>query len=46
MFAPALKAHSHSVILVHNHPSGDCSPSKDDMEITRMLRDAAETLGG
>jgi len=45
VFAPALKAHCQSVILVHNHPSGDCTPSKEDEEVTRLLRDAGELIG-
>ena len=45
VFAPALKAHCQSVILVHNHPSGDCTPSKEDEEVTRLLRDAGELVG-
>ncbi len=34
-----------AVILVHNHPSGDPTPSEGDIAITRDLRDAAEKLG-
>ena len=35
---------SHSGLL-HNHPSGDPTPSKADIEMTRQVRDAAEKLG-
>ena len=45
VFSPAIKVCSRSVILVHNHPSGDCTPSKEDEEVTRVLRDAGEILG-
>jgi len=31
--------------LVHNHPSGDPKPSRDDIEMTREIRKAAEALG-
>lgn len=31
--------------LVHNHPSGDPTPSKADVDITREVRDAAAVLG-
>jgi len=31
--------------LLHNHPSGDPTPSKADIEMTRQVRDAAEKLG-
>jgi DNA repair protein RadC len=34
-----------AMILVHNHPSGDPTPSKADIEMTRQVRDAAEKLG-
>ena len=32
-------------MLVHNHPSGDPKPSRDDIEMTREIRTAAEALG-
>ena len=32
-------------ILMHNHPSGDPKPSRDDIEMTREIRKAAEALG-
>ena len=32
-------------MLVHNHPSGDPKPSRDDIEMTRELKAAAEALG-
>ncbi len=31
--------------LLHNHPSGDPKPSRDDIEMTREIRKAAEALG-
>jgi DNA repair protein RadC len=31
--------------LIHNHPSGDPKPSRDDIEMTREIRKAAEALG-
>ena len=34
-----------AMILVHNHPSGDPTPSRADIEMTRQIRDAAEKLG-
>ncbi len=40
----ALLALSSAVILVHNHPSGNASPSQADREITRKLRNAGEFL--
>lgn len=36
----ALSYNASAVILVHNHPSGDCSPSKEDLEVTREIKTA------
>lgn len=33
------------VIVAHNHPSGDPSPSREDVELTKRLRDAGKVLG-
>jgi DNA repair protein RadC len=41
----ALMSNANSIILVHNHPSGDPTPSFDDREITRQMQAAARTLG-
>jgi CBS domain-containing protein len=41
----ALEKHAASLIFVHNHPSGDCAPSKSDSELTRDLVFAASVLG-
>lgn len=43
--ARALELGSSSLILVHNHPSGDPSPSKEDVSATLSLRQAVEPLG-
>jgi DNA repair protein RadC len=45
VFKPAVKESASALILVHNHPSGDPTPSQDDKEITKELKKAAETLG-
>ena len=45
VFNPAIKACANSLILVHNHPSGDCEPSLHDKEITELLVDAGKLLG-
>ncbi len=45
VFSPAIRESASAVILVHNHPSGDPSPSQDDKTITKELKKAAETLG-
>lgn len=44
-FRNAIKESAASVIFVHNHPSGDPSPSRDDVSITERLASAGETVG-
>jgi len=34
-----------SIILVHNHPSGETTPSQDDIELTERIREACKTIG-
>lgn len=41
----ALSVNASALILVHNHPSGDPTPSDADIAMTRTIRDAAATLG-
>lgn len=43
-FRPVLKRKAYAVIFLHNHPSGDPTPSREDIEITRRLRQAGEIL--
>ena len=45
VFNPAIQASCNSVVLVHNHPSGDCEPSLNDKEVTKMLVSAGELIG-
>ena len=45
VFKPAIRESASAVILVHNHPSGDPTPSQDDKAITKELKMAADTLG-
>ncbi len=44
VFRPALIGSAYAVIVVHNHPSGDASPSQTDHSLTRRLSEAAELL--
>lgn len=45
VFGPALRLLGvASVILVHNHPSGDATPSREDLRLTRQLVDAGKLL--
>jgi DNA repair protein RadC len=41
----ALELNASALILVHNHPSGDPTPSKADIEMTKEVRDAGKRLG-
>jgi len=45
VFSKAVRYSAASVILAHNHPSGDPTPSKEDIDITRRLIEAARILG-
>ena len=45
IFRTSIKKSAASIVLVHNHPSGDPSPSDDDLSITRRLVDAGRLLG-
>lgn len=44
VFRAAIITDAHSVILMHNHPSGEVDPSDADRRITRRIRDAGEVL--
>jgi DNA repair protein RadC len=44
VFIEALKYHAVSVILLHNHPSGDPAPSKEDLLLTRRMKEAGSIL--
>jgi len=45
VFKTAVKRSAASLILAHNHPSGDPTPSREDIEITRRLADAGNIMG-
>lgn len=45
VFAEPITDRASAVIFAHNHPSGNLSPSKEDLQITRQLKEAGETLG-
>jgi DNA repair protein RadC len=42
---PAVREGAHGVVFVHNHPSGDPSPSAEDADLTERLRAASELVG-
>ena len=42
---PAIVASAASILLVHNHPTGDAEPSKEDIEFTRRMVKCGELIG-
>lgn len=44
VFRPAVLCNASSVIAVHNHPSGDPTPSQADIRATRQLKEASRTI--
>jgi DNA repair protein RadC len=44
-FKKAILDSAHSIIVCHNHPSGDLHPSSEDIEITEKLKSAGKILG-
>ena len=44
-FAAALKANASSILLAHNHPSGNLTPSSHDKRVTKELQEGAKVLG-
>ena len=45
VFQKALLANAVSIILMHNHPSGDPSPSREDIEVTKRMVEAGKIVG-
>lgn len=45
VFNPAIRKSANAIILVHNHPSGDTQPSREDINITKRLEEAGSLLG-
>lgn len=45
VFKPAIKKSANAVILIHNHPSGDVTPSREDIEVTKRLMEAGNIIG-
>lgn len=45
VFASVIRESAAAVIFVHNHPSGDPTPSAEDLEVTRRLRQVGELVG-
>ena len=45
VFRPAIRDAASAVLLVHNHPSGDPTPSREDHQVTEQLTEAGKLLG-
>ena len=45
VFGPVVRESAAAVLFVHNHPSGDPTPSREDLELTTRLRDAGTLMG-
>jgi DNA repair protein RadC len=45
VFQKALLANAVSIIVMHNHPSGDCTASREDIEVTKRLVEAGKIVG-
>jgi DNA repair protein RadC len=45
VFRPAIVKRAHTIILIHNHPSGEARPSAADHALTRQLVQAGQTVG-
>ncbi len=45
VYAQVIRESAAAVIFVHNHPSGDPTPSREDLEITRRLREVGDLVG-
>lgn len=45
VFMRLLLAGASAFVVIHNHPSGDCTPSKEDINITRLLKETGNMMG-
>lgn len=45
VFKAAILSNAAAVIVVHNHPTGDLTPSQEDIAITKRLKDAGDIMG-
>ena len=45
LFKTACLSSAAAILVVHNHPSGDPSPSSEDLSITRRIKEAGDLLG-
>ncbi len=45
VFAPAIEKRASGILLVHNHPSGNATPSPEDLEVTKRLKKVGKLVG-
>ena len=45
VYQSAIQRNAHSIIVIHNHPSGDPCPSEEDLQVTEVLAEAGEIIG-
>ncbi len=45
VFSPAIEKRAAAIIILHNHPSGDTTPSKQDLDITKRLAEVGQVVG-
>lgn len=45
VFKSAILSNAAGIMLIHNHPSGECSPSKVDIEVTKRMAEAGDLMG-
>lgn len=45
VFVEALKHNAVAIVILHNHPSGDPTPSSNDLAVTRRIKDSGDLLG-
>ena len=44
-YAPAVQLMAAAIIVAHNHPSGQTEPSREDIEVTKQLKEAGKIIG-
>lgn len=44
-FKVAIMSNAASIILFHNHPSGNCEPSREDLDVTKRIKEVGQLLG-
>lgn len=45
VYKRAVLQNAHCIVIAHNHPSGDTTPSEEDLAVTKRLKEAGELLG-